>query len=73
MRSYRGEVLTGPKGGSIVVVSNNERAYEVHPLGDPRHREFYCKPAAIGLAKSSETFINEHGDANLHSSFVRRM
>lgn len=72
-RKYTGEIITGPKGGAIVCVSNSERAYEVHPLGDARHREFYCVPAAEDLRRSAEAFINSNDHDALHSSFVRKM
>ncbi len=71
--SYLGEVITGPKNGHIAVVSNGERAYEIHPLGDARHREFYCRAAAEQLATGHAAHLSNKGDDNLSSSFVRRL
>lgn len=67
---FDGEVITGPKGGHIAVVSNAEDCFEVHPLGDSRHREFYLKASAEDVAASHSAYLNRGG--KLYSSFVRR-
>ena len=73
MKHYMGEVITGPQGGHIAVVSNGDRAYEIHPLGRSRDREFYSRPAAEQLALGHAEHINRKGDGALSSSFVRRV
>ena len=70
MRQFYGEVITGPQNGAIALVSNGEAIYEIHPLGDVRHREFYHRPAAEQLAEHHAAFLNS-GKAPT-SSFIRR-
>lgn len=71
MRQFYGEIITGPQNGHIAVVTNGDKAYEIHPLGDVRHREFYARHAAVGLADNHAAFLNSGKEPT--SSFIRRL
>ena len=71
---FKGETITGPKGGHIAVVSDFDNAFEIHALGDVANREFYLKKAALDLATGHAAILNARGHCNdLHSSFIRRL
>ena len=67
---YVGSVNKGDRG-HIAIVENSERAYEIHPLGEAKERQFYSLKAAIDLAHGHAQIINAKGDSVLNSSWVR--
>ena len=69
---FRGEVITGPKGGHIATVSSVDEGYEIRPLGDPRHREFFSRDAAVQLAEGHANLLNRDRSLVHSTSLVRR-
>jgi hypothetical protein len=56
---FIGETITGPKGGHIAFISSPTEAFEIHPQGDSRFREFYSQKAAKDLADAHAVRMNE--------------
>lgn len=70
---FKPEVITGPQGGHIAFVFDMNNAFEIHPFGDPKNREFYSRGAAQQLAEAHAGHINRRGHMDgLSSSWVRR-